>query len=228
MQTVITGQQFDTYADIDIIKKIIAGDVPLYEVLIRRHNPFLYKTGRVYGYNHQDTEDLMQETYISAYRNLAKFENRSSFKTWLIKIMLNYCHHKKRASGFKREIIMDALPTEKSRPMFRNDNNTERTLVARELGHVLENALEQVPEEYRIVFMMREMNGLSTAETAEAANISESNVKVRLSRAKALLRGEIAKMYSPADIYEFNLIYCDSMVERVMHEIKKETSSNES
>jgi RNA polymerase sigma factor (sigma-70 family) len=224
----ITEQQVETYADIDIIDKILAGDVPLYEVLIRRYNPFLYKTGRVYGYNHQDTEDLMQETYISAYRSLAKFENRSSFKTWLIKIMLNYCHHKKRNSSFKKEMVVNELPTEKNKPMFHHDNNTERTLVTRELGHVLENALEKVPEEYRIVFMLREMNGLSTAETAEAANISQSNVKVRLSRAKALLRNEIEKMYSPADIYEFNLVYCDSMVERVMNEIKKETSNNES
>jgi len=228
MRTTITEQPFDTYADIDIIEKVISGDIPLYEILIRRYNPFLYKTGRVYDYNHQDTEDLMQETYISAYRNLHKFENRASFKTWLIKIMINYCHHKKKAGSYKNEIMVDEVGKEKTKPMFHNNTSTEKTVVTKELGHVLETALQKVPEEYRVVFTLREMNGLSTAETAEAANISQSNVKVRLSRAKALLRNEIEKMYSPADIYEFNLVYCDRMVERVMQQIKKETGYDES
>ncbi len=80
---------FETLSDIESIQKIIGGEVALFEILIRRNNAFLYKTGRSYGYSHDDTQDLMQDTFINAYSNLPKFENRSSFKTWVIKIMLN-------------------------------------------------------------------------------------------------------------------------------------------
>lgn len=88
-------KQFEQYTDNEIIAKIIAGETPVFEILIRRYNPYLYKTGKTYGYNHHDVEDLMQETYASTFYNLPKFENRSIFKTWLTKIMLNNCYQKK-------------------------------------------------------------------------------------------------------------------------------------
>ena len=91
-------KQFEQYSDMDIIRKVVGGEIELYEILIRRYNSFLYRIGRVYRYNHQDTEDLMQETYINAYCNLAKFENRSSFKTWFTRIMLNNCYQRKQVS----------------------------------------------------------------------------------------------------------------------------------
>jgi len=77
----ITGHLLNI-PDMELVNTILSGNVALFELIIRRNNPYLYKIGRSYGYNHHDTEDLMQETYISAYVNLAKFENRSSFKTW--------------------------------------------------------------------------------------------------------------------------------------------------
>ena len=93
---------FEQYADIEIIKKIVEGEFALFEILIRRNNPFLYKTGRSYNYNHEDTQDLMQDTFIEAYTHLSKFENRASFKTWIIKIMLNNCFRKKQKLSFKK------------------------------------------------------------------------------------------------------------------------------
>src|ERR1700733_14030648 len=97
----------EQYSDIEVIHKILNGEPAMFEILIRRNNPFLYKVGRSYNYNHQDTQDLMQDTFIDAYINLSKFENRSSFKTWLIKIMLNNCFKKKQKFSFKNEIIND-------------------------------------------------------------------------------------------------------------------------
>ncbi|CAN5908949.1 hypothetical protein BH11BAC7_BH11BAC7_24010 [soil metagenome] len=89
-------------SEAEIIEKILKGEA-LFELLIRRNNPFLYKTGRAYGYNHEDTEDLMQETFVNAYINLSRFEKRSSFKTWIIKIMLNNCFQKRQKFSFKNE-----------------------------------------------------------------------------------------------------------------------------
>jgi len=213
--------QFEKYSDLEIIEKINDGDAKLFEILIRRYNPFLYKIGRTYRYNHQDTEDLMQDAYINTFFSLKKFEHRSSFKTWITRIMLNLCYQRKHKLSFKNEITGDDIQNEKSNIMFHQSTNNEKITVNKELGRVLENAIHEIPEDYRIVFSLRELNGLSVAETAEALDISQGNVKVRLNRAKAMLQREIKKMYSPEEIFEFNLIYCDGMVDRVMAKINE-------
>jgi len=210
----------EQYTDLEVVQKIVAGEVELFEIVIRRYNSFLYKTGRSYNYNHEDTQDLMQDTYIDVFTNLSRFENRSSFKTWIIKIMLNNCFRKQQKWSFK-----NVAPTEindKSLPMFSNHQHTDtnKAVTNKELNFVIENALLQVPIDYRIVFTLREVNGLSVAETADNLNISESNVKVRLNRAKTMLRKEVEKSYSAEDIFEFNLVYCDAMVKRVMDKLK--------
>ena len=91
----------------------------------------------------------------------------------------------------------------------------------RELNFVIENSLQQIPMDYRLVFTLREVNGLNVAETADTLNISEANVKVRLNRAKTMLRKEVEKSYSAEDIFEFNLVYCDAMVQRVINKLKE-------
>lgn len=211
--------QIEKYSDLEIIRGINEGDVKLFEILIRRYDPFLYKIGRTYRYNHQDTEDLMQDAYINAYSNLKKFESRASFKTWLTRIMLNVCYQKRHKLSFKNEIQEDDIQQEKTDPLFHHYSNNEKIAMNKELGRVIENAIHKIPEDYRIVFTLRELNGLNVAETSEALNITENNVKVRLNRAKGMLQKEIKKMYSPDEIFEFNLIYCDTMVNRVMEKI---------
>jgi RNA polymerase sigma factor (sigma-70 family) len=206
------------YSETEIIAKILSGEAYLFEKLIRKNNPYLYKVGRSYGYKHEDVEDLMQEAFITAYLGLSKFENRSSFRTWIIRIMLNLCYHKRQKASFKNEIVPEQDFTDKSKPMFANNNysNTDKTILNRELNHVLETVLEEVPVSYKIVFSLREISGLNISETAEALDITEANVKVRLNRAKKIIREKIEKIYSTQDIYDFNLKYCDKMVEEVM------------
>ena len=210
----------EQYTDSEIIKKILEGDLALFEMLIRRNNSFLYKIGRSYSYSHEDTQDLMQDSFVDAYRNLKKFEQRSSFKTWIIKIMLNNCYRKKQRSSYKNEVAHEI--NDKSIPMFSDQqhNDSNRTVANRELNFIIENALQQLPLDYRMVFSLREMNGLNVAATADALQISEANVKVRLNRAKSMLRKEIEKTYTAADIFEFSLVYCDAMTNAVMKKIK--------
>jgi RNA polymerase sigma factor (sigma-70 family) len=215
-------KEFKEFSDRAIIQRVLDGDTALFEILIRRNNPYLYKTGRSYGYNHHDTEDLMQEAFINAYMHLSGFENRSSFRTWLIKIMLNNCYQKQQKFSFRKEKVSATEIDETAGMMYANTNNdTNKQVMNRELNHVIENSLQQVPLDYRMVFSLREVNGLNVADTAEALNISEANVKVRLNRAKAMLRKEIEKVYTAEDIYEFNLVYCDAIVNHVMNAITK-------
>ncbi|MGB8190337.1 MAG: sigma-70 family RNA polymerase sigma factor, partial [Chitinophagaceae bacterium] len=200
---------------------ITKGEIELFEILIRRNNPFLYKIGMSYGYNHQDVEDLMQEAFISAFQHLDKFEQRASFKTWIIKIMINQCFKKAQKMNYRNETASDTSKYEKAIPMFENSQtvDTYKMVVNRELSHVIGNALTRIPLDYRMVYSLRELNGLSTSETAEALAITEVNVKVRLNRARHMLRNMVEKMYAPEDIFEFNLVYCDNIVNKVMKEI---------
>ena len=199
---------------------MLAGETNLYEILVRRNNSALYKTGRGYNYSHEDTQDLMQDTFVDAFRHLGQYGYRSSFKTWIIRIMLNHCFRKKQKAAFRLETTMENN-TDKQVPLHTQSGNTDayRSVLNRELGHVVESAMQQLPNDYRMVFVMREINGLNVAETSEALEISEANVKVRLNRAKAMLRKEVEKSYSTEEIFEFNLVYCDAMVENVMKRI---------
>jgi RNA polymerase sigma factor (sigma-70 family) len=204
------------YTEAEIISQIREGNSSLYEILIRRNNPYLYKIGRSYGYSHHDTEDLMQETLVKAYYALSTFEERSTFRTWLTRIMLNECYHKKRKQRSQKEIYthqpQEHMSTGMKQPI--------PSIISRELGKVIEQALQELPEEYRMVFTLRELNGHSTLETAELLNMSEANIKTRLSRAKAMMRKVVEKHYSAEELFEFNLIYCDRIVEKVMQRIR--------
>lgn len=208
----------EKYTDTDIIRKIMNGETALFEILIRRNNPVLYKVGRSWNFSHEDTEDLMQDTFVDAFMNLGKFEGRASFRTWIIKIMLNNCYRKSQKAGFRNEKAKEIPDT--AVPAFAIvSNDTNSTVMNGELKSIIEKALTSMPHDYRMVFSLREMNGLNVSETAEALNITEANVRVRHNRARALLRKEIEKSYTPEEIYEFNLVYCDLIVDRVMRKI---------
>ncbi|HSD13811.1 MAG TPA: sigma-70 family RNA polymerase sigma factor [Flavobacterium sp.] len=214
-------QQSDKLSETEIIDRVLKGEKLLYELIVRRFNSYLYKIGRSYNYNHEDTQDLMQDTYIDAYKSLSQFKNHSNFKTWLIRIMLNNCFRKKEKFSFKNEFAKADL-NENVTPMFTNSNNdANKNIHNRELGRVIEESLSKIPEEYRMVFSLREISGLNVSETADLLNISQANVKVRLNRAKVMLREQLEKSYSTSELFEFNLIYCDALTANVMQKINE-------
>ena len=140
--------------------------------------------------------------------------------------MINNCYQKRRKFSFKNEISMEKHEINNSHPLFQKEDNNEKNLMNKELKHVIENALQNIPTNYRIVFTLRELGGFSVSETAAVLDILESNVKVRLNRAKLMLRTHIEKMYSPEEIYEFNLVYCDRMIQNVMTKIHNQIQDN--
>jgi RNA polymerase sigma-70 factor (ECF subfamily) len=142
--------------------------------------------------------------------------------------MLNQCYHKAQKHSFKNEVSTDKVASTKSAPMFlaTNHSDTDKAVLNKELSHVIESSLEKLPEAYRMTFALRELTGLNVAETAQLMNTTTSNVKARLNRAKLMLRTEVEKLYSSQDIYEFNLIYCDKIVDSVMKRIAQIQSNN--
>ncbi len=218
--------QFATITEMEIIERILSGELSLFEILVRRNNPYLYKTGRSYGLSHEDTEDIMQDTFISAYQHLGEFRHHSSFKTWLTRIMLNNCYHRSRKAGMKR-VNSDDISREKiqASSVHREQSLSDELVSKKEFAQIIEEALLQIPPNYRMVFSLRELSGLSTTETAELLYISPINVKVRLTRARHMLRKAIEKMYSPEEIFEFNLVYCDRIAEQVLKAIQSGENS---
>ena len=218
MQTI----QVSKATDMEVVEKVIAGQISLFELLIRRHNPALYKVGRSFGFRHHDVEDLMQESNVAAYLHLRQFAGRSSYKTWLTSIMINQCRARAQKVSHKNEITGDQVLQENTVVMFTHDykHDTDRSVINKELGHILEQVISQLPNDYSTVFTLRELTGLSVSETAEVLGISEANVKVRLNRARTMLKKQLAAFYSTEDIFEFNLIYCDKIVDQVMSRIQ--------
>jgi len=204
-----------------VIKNILKGNSKLFEILIRRYNPVLYKMARIFGFNHQDAEDLMQDTHIAAYTHLIKFESRSSYKTWISRIMMNKCIYKLQYGYFKKEHASEEWEFT-CQPLYlgSNENQTERALVNRELAMVLKKCVELIPFIYRVVFILRAMEGCSIAETAAILEITVMNLKIRLKRAKALLRKELEHFYTHNDLYAFNLVYCNAIVKRVFESME--------
>jgi RNA polymerase sigma factor (sigma-70 family) len=201
-------------SDDEIIRRILGGEPRLYEVVMRRYNAMLYRVGMSIVNNGTDVEDIMQIAYIKAYEKLSTFEHRSGLGTWLTKILINESlHHVKKkkrhiAIEMSQELNMDNKP----------DGNTAtpaRALLNKELSKMLEDALVQLPEKYRMVFVLREVENMTIAETVDTLNITEANVKVRLNRAKTMLRDSLSDYYKNDGIYHFHLSRCDRIVNSV-------------
>ncbi|MEQ8684045.1 MAG: RNA polymerase sigma factor [Imperialibacter sp.] len=201
------------FTDEEIIHRILDGEDYLYEALIRKYNQRLYRISRSIVHDEDEVEDIMQSAYLNAYLNLAGFKGKSTFATWLTKILINesLLHKKRRAK--RSQVLLE-----------KQDNNYDyetplSSLMNSELKAVLEESIAKLPEKYRLVFVMRELEDMSTNETMGALGLTESNVKVRLNRAKEMLRDVLSGHYKSSAVYDFHLTRCDKIVNRVMTEI---------
>ena len=214
--TLINGSQanmgrqeklLDTNAisDNEVIAMVLGGEKERYALLVRRYNQRLYRIGMAILNDDPEVEDIMQTTYLKAYENLKKFGFRSAFSTWLTRIMINECllrlRRKQRSAGIEAEIS-------KTDNFQLNTNDTQtpvmKTMNA-ELKQILERAIRDLPVKYKTVFIMREIEGMNIDETKNSLQISEANVKVRLNRAKALLKESLLTHYKREDILHFHL-----------------------
>jgi RNA polymerase sigma-70 factor (ECF subfamily) len=211
------------YTDEAVIDRVLGGELSLFGVLVKRYNAVLYKIARSHGFGHHDAEDLMQDTHVTAYTQLHQFEKRAAYKTWISRIMINRCLYKLKYGYFKNEVPRAHLTDNNDEPMPSKPlhNLTEDAVANRELAAVLEKSLQEIPLMYRMVFVLRVTEGFSVAESAELLGITPINVKVRLSRAKALLQKRLEQFYSQSELYAFNLVYCDALVERVLMRIRE-------
>ena len=216
------------WTDEDVVRRVCAGDVPLFELLMRRHNQRIYRAIRSILRDDTETEDVMQETYVRAFHHLSQFQGRAQFSTWLTRIAV---HEAIRVAALRGRF--DPLDLEKSEPeehaMFNSPQlsaTPEDNAIRGEVGSILEKAILALPDSYRAVVMLRDLEQMSTAEAAEALSLSESNVKVRLHRAHELLRDELLSQArdNPCPAFAFHAKRCDRIVAAVLDRLARPSS----
>jgi RNA polymerase sigma-70 factor (ECF subfamily) len=209
-------------SDAAIVERVRGGDTGLYEILVRRHNQRLYRTIRAILRNDRDVEDVMQQAYVDAYMHLGQFRGQAQFATWLTRIAVNRAIRSGHSERRQLELVTQEgevdLASERT-PAQGLD--PEHETYGHELKTVLESLIDELPDAFRLVFVLREVEGLSTAETAASLSVNEDTVKTRLHRAKRLLRDRLERALGPAaaEVYPFHLLRCDRVVAGVMARI---------
>jgi RNA polymerase sigma-70 factor (ECF subfamily) len=211
--------------DEQIVQAVLGGEPDRYEALIRRYNQRLYRVVRgVLGRDEAEIEDVMQQAYVNAYLHLGQFAGRASFSTWLSKIALYEALSRARRLG-RTISLEDAVDNGVEEVITRVRTDTpdpERQALTGELRSALEGAIDELPPRYRTVFVLRELEGLSTGEAAEILGVREDVIKTRLHRARGMLRRDLFERVgaSSSAALTFPAVRCDRMVARVFAAIK--------
>jgi RNA polymerase sigma-70 factor, ECF subfamily len=222
-EQVLERARQEEWADEQLVQRVLNGDVFLFELLMRRHNQRVYRAARSILRDDSESEDVMQETYLRAYQHLAQFEGRARFSTWLTRIAVNESIRRAAFSGRYEPLSEDGREGEDElTPGIQKSSPTPESDLSRtEMTSILEKAILTLPERYRLVVMLRDVEEMSTAETAEALSLSEANVKVRLHRAHELLRNELFAIAGSAsrNAFGFGASRCDRVVQAVLGQI---------
>jgi len=217
-------------SDEEVVARVLAGETGMFEVVMRRHNQRLYSVARAILRNDGEAEDVMQDAYVRAYEHLNQFAGRAKFSTWLTRIAVHEALARQRRGNRYQEL--EPMSEREGDPMDRFASltpNPEQQASNSEIRRLLEEAVDNLPDSYRTVFMLRDIEEMSTTDAADVLEITEENVKVRLHRARALLR---KSLYARAgmqknEAFNFHAIRCDRVVKNVFERIQKLISKTE-
>ena len=183
--------------DFDLIQAINSGEVDKFQDLIKRYEAKLYNFSLRMCRDPSDAEDMIQDTFLNVFRYLKNFRHETKFKNWLYKVAASTCFKKRRKSKFapdKELSLEEFLPkdeTEKPDHVPQWALMPLDKLLNEELAGVINKAIVSLPKKYRMVILLRDIEGFSTTETAQILNLSPSNVKVRLHRSRLYLRDKL-------------------------------------
>ena len=211
-------------SDEEVVARVLAGETAMFEIVMRRYNQRLYRVARAILRNDGEAEDVMQDAYVRAYEHLGQFAGRARFSTWLTRIAVHEAlARQNRGTRFQE---LEPMTEGEGDPMDRFASlapDPERQASNSEIRSLLEEAVEGLPDAYRAVFILRDVENMSTTEAADALEITEENVKIRLHRAKALLR---KSLYDRAgmqrrEAFTFHAVRCSRVVKNVFERIQK-------
>jgi RNA polymerase sigma-70 factor (ECF subfamily) len=213
--------------DAALAARVGTGDAAAFELLMRRHNRRLYRAARSLLRDAAEAEDAVQDAYLSAYRSLRDFRGEAALSTWLTRIVVNECMGRLRRHARRDNILPiasghGASPQEGGpvdEPHAPADHETpDRSLVRAEMRALLERRIDELPQDFRAVFVMRSVEELTVEETADCLGIPQATVRSRHFRARSLLRESIAQDLDMAerDVFDFDGERCDRIVARVL------------
>jgi RNA polymerase sigma-70 factor, ECF subfamily len=213
MTTVPIASFRDQLTDEELVERIVAGDHALFEIVMRRYNQRIYRAVRAVLGSEEEVEDVMQQAYLNAYRNLHQFAARAQFPTWLTRIAVNEAiarRGKRQPFGGDDDAMIRLVES--------NAPDPEQETFASELREVMQAQVAALPDTFRAVLMLRDVEGLSTGETAACLGISEDLVKKRLSRARTMLRDRLYRRAGVTleTLFAFGNARCDRVVAAVM------------
>ena len=203
--------------DAALIEQILGGNTAIFELLMRRYNERLYRTARAIVRDEQEAEDVMQQAYVNAFTHLRQFKGASSFATWLTRIAINEALARVRRQG-RYEVFDEESPRVEPLMPQTAAVDPEQHTFTQELRGLLEWAIDRLPNGMREVFVLRDVEGLSTLEAAECLGVSEDVVKTRLSRGRALLRQQLMERTGATapEAFRFYRPRCDRVVAGVL------------
>jgi len=207
--------------DEDVVARVLGGNTALFETLMRRHNRRLYRAARSIVRDDAEAEDVLQQAYVEAFAHLSQFEGRARFATWLTRIVIHEALARVRRRGRFVQIDEEGDEMDTSATLRGASPSPEEQAFTGELRCLIEGAIEALPDAYRAVFMLRAVEGLTTAETAECMEVSEDLVKTRLLRARARLRVELEDRAGGiiSSAFPFGAQRCDRVVASVLERI---------
>jgi len=189
----------DTGAELELVTAARAGDIGAFEKLIKLYDRKVFRIAQHITHHTEDAEDVVQEAFLKAYQNLSRFEGNSKFYTWLVRIAVNEALMKLRKKKTDKTVSIDEdVETEDGsvpRDIADWAPNPEQNFTQAELGQILEKTIQGLPASFRTVFVLRDVEGLSTEETAEALDLSVPAVKSRLLRARLQLRERLTRYF---------------------------------
>lgn len=204
-------------SDAETIQRVLGGDTTMFELLMRRYNERVYRAARSIVRDEHEAEDVMQQAYVNAFTHLRQFNGSAQFATWLTRIVINEALARVRRRGRYQPLDDDLCNVE---PFMASNQapSPERQAFAGELRALLEWAIDRMPDRMREVFVLREVEGLSTSEVAECLDLSEDVVKTRLSRGRATLRRLLMERTgaSAPEAFRFHRPRCDRLVAQVL------------
>jgi RNA polymerase sigma-70 factor, ECF subfamily len=208
-------------SDEQVVSRILSGQTALFEMLMRRHNERIYRAARAILRDESEAEDVMQQAYVNAYSHLHQFDGRSKFSTWLTRIAIHEALARVRRRGRYTSMDPDTPFTAQLTAPMTSTPDPERQAFARELGVLIESAIDRLPDGAREVFVLRQVEGMSTEEVATALDVSETVIRARLSRARATLRRDLYKHAGIAEANAFRFLRprCDRVVAAVLERL---------
>jgi RNA polymerase sigma-70 factor (ECF subfamily) len=219
---VVERAKAEKWPDEEVVARVLQGETALFEIIMRRYNQRLFRVTLAILRDEAEAEDVTQDAYVRAYQHLNQFAGRAAFSTWLTRIAV---HEALARAGRRRQLEdlegMVMLKGENRRELRSRLASPEQQASIGEISKLLEAAILSLPEAYRTVLMLRDVEEMSTAETASALNLTEENVKVRLHRARVLLRRELYNRAGSArgEAFPFMGARCDRMVQRVFERL---------